>query len=86
MYKRQVPGHKWQLFTERFPHVRPAAVDLVEKMLTFDPRQRMRVEEALAHPYLASLHDISDEAVCSTPLSFDSEQHALSSEHIKELI
>ncbi|KAF9587218.1 hypothetical protein IFM89_039562, partial [Coptis chinensis] len=39
-YSEQVPGHKRQLFSERFPHAHPAAVDLVEKMLTFDPRQR----------------------------------------------
>lgn len=44
------------------------------------------VEEALAHPYLASLHDISDEPVCSTPFSFDFEQHALSEDQIKDLI
>ncbi|KAF5175047.1 Mitogen-activated protein kinase [Thalictrum thalictroides] len=85
-YIRQLPRHNRQSFTERFPHVHHAAVDLVEKMLTFDPRQRITVEEALAHPYLASLHDISDEPVCLTPFSFDFEQHALSEEQIKDLI
>jgi len=44
------------------------------------------VEDALAHPYLTSLHDISDEPVCMTPFSFDFEQHALSEEQMKELI
>jgi mitogen-activated protein kinase 6 len=44
------------------------------------------VEGALAHPYLASLHDISDEPVCSMPFSFDFEQHALSEEQMKDLI
>ncbi|PWZ17158.1 Mitogen-activated protein kinase 1 [Zea mays] len=85
-YIRQLPCHARQSFPEKFPHVQPLAIDLVEKMLTFDPRQRITVEGALAHPYLASLHDISDEPVCSMPFSFDFEQHALSEEQMKDLI
>ncbi|KAK7856475.1 mitogen-activated protein kinase like protein d5 [Quercus suber] len=85
-YIRQLPLYRRQSLTEKFPHVHPAAIDLVEKMLTFDPRQRITVENALAHPYLTSLHDISDEPVCMTPFSFDFEQHALTEEQMKELI
>nr|CAD59691.1 Mitogen-activated protein kinase [Solanum lycopersicum] len=85
-YIRQLPLYRRQSFTEKFPHVNPAAIDLVEKMLTFDPRRRITVEDALAHPYLTSLHDISDEPICMTPFSFDFEQHALTEEQMKELI
>ncbi|KAG6742352.1 hypothetical protein POTOM_053223 [Populus tomentosa] len=85
-YIRQLPLHRRQSFLEKFPTVHPAAIDLVEKMLTFDPRQRITVEDALAHPYLTSLHDISDEPVCMTPFSFDFERHALTEEQMKELI
>ncbi|XP_031272770.1 mitogen-activated protein kinase homolog MMK1 [Pistacia vera] len=85
-YIRQLPPHNRQSFTEKFASVHPLAIDLVEKMLTFDPRQRITVEDALAHPYLASLHDISDEPVCMSPFSFDFEQHALSEGQMKELI
>jgi mitogen-activated protein kinase 1/3 len=28
------------------------ALDLLEKMLTFNPHKRIEVEDALAHPYL----------------------------------
>ncbi|KAL1533677.1 Mitogen-activated protein kinase mmk1 [Salvia divinorum] len=85
-YIRQLPPYSRQSFTEKFHHVHPLAIDLVEKMLTFDPRQRITVEGALAHPYLNSLHDISDEPVCETPFNFDFEQHALTEEQMKELI
>ncbi|RYR65505.1 hypothetical protein Ahy_A03g011434 isoform A [Arachis hypogaea] len=85
-YIRQLPLYRRQSFQEKFPQVHPAAIDLVEKMLTFDPRQRITVEDALAHPYLTSLHDISDEPVCMTPFNFDFEQHALTEEQMKELI
>jgi p38 MAP kinase len=32
-------------------------------MLVFDPRKRVRAEEALAHEYLAPYHDPTDEPV-----------------------
>lgn len=46
-YIRQLPVHRRQSFIEKFPHVHPAAIDLVEKMLTFDPRQRITGEYLL---------------------------------------
>ena len=39
------------------------AVDLLEAMLVFDPKKRVRAQEALAHPYLAPYHDPTDEPV-----------------------
>lgn len=30
-------------------------------MLVFDPKKRVRAEQALAHPYLAPYHDPTDE-------------------------
>ncbi|XP_076900667.1 mitogen-activated protein kinase 3-like [Bidens hawaiensis] len=48
----QLPRHPRQSLPEKFPDVHPLAIDLVEKMLTFDPAKRITVEEALAHPYL----------------------------------
>lgn len=32
------------------------AIDLLKKMLTFDPNKRITAEEALHHPYLSELH------------------------------
>jgi p38 MAP kinase len=40
-----------------------AAVDMLEKMLVFNPKQRIQAGEALAHPYLAPYHDPTDEPV-----------------------
>ncbi|XP_042453838.1 mitogen-activated protein kinase 1-like [Zingiber officinale] len=85
-YIGQLTRYPKQSLPEKFPHVNHTAIDLVEKMLTFDPRQRITVEEALAHPYLTALHDSSDEPVCMMPFSFDFEQQALSEEQMKELI
>ena len=38
-----------------------AALDLLDKMLTFNPHKRITVEQALAHPYLEQYYDPSDE-------------------------
>lgn len=46
-YIRQLPLYRRQSFVENFPHVNPGAIDLVEKMLTFDPRRRITGEEPL---------------------------------------
>ena len=36
-------------------------MDLLEKLLKFDPEQRITVEEALRHPYVEQYHDPDDE-------------------------
>lgn len=50
-------------FSERFKNVEPDAVDLLEKMLVFDPNKRITAADALSHPYLAPYHDPTDEPV-----------------------
>ncbi|CAH8342111.1 unnamed protein product [Eruca vesicaria subsp. sativa] len=85
-YLRQLPWFDGQSFYNKLPNVPYSAIDLMEKMLKFDPRQRISVEDALAHPYLETLHDITDEPICKTPFSIDLEEHPLTLEQIKELI
>eukprot|EP00903_Cladosiphon_okamuranus_P012703 g11877.t1 len=43
----------------KFPDANADAVDLLSKMLILDPNKRISVEQALEHPYLASLHDVA---------------------------
>ena len=52
-YLRALPFRKKRPFITLFPDANPQAVDLLEKCLTFSPKRRINVEEALAHPYLA---------------------------------
>ncbi|PHT57684.1 Mitogen-activated protein kinase 4 [Capsicum baccatum] len=85
-YVRQLPQYPKQQFTARFPSMSPLAVDLLEKMLVFDPTRRITVDEALRHPFLSSLHDLNDEPICPRPFSFDFEEPSITEEKIKELI
>lgn len=73
-----------------FPNANPLAVDLMEKCLTFSPRKRITVEEALAHPYLEPYHDPEDEPTAE-PLDpsffdFDYCKEQLSRSELKRLI
>ncbi|XP_075495721.1 mitogen-activated protein kinase homolog NTF4-like [Primulina tabacum] len=85
-YIRQLPPYQRKSFIEKFPHVPPLALDLVEKMLAFDPGRRITVENALEHPYLEYLHDINDEPVCLKPFDDYFEQKDMAEEQIKEMI
>ncbi|KAJ3261990.1 Mitogen-activated protein kinase [Boothiomyces macroporosus] len=44
-------------FSQIFPDVSPDAIDLLNRLLTFDPAKRISVEDALRHPYLSAYHD-----------------------------
>lgn len=61
-----------------------------ERCLTFSPRKRITVEDALAHPYLEPYHDPEDEPT-AVPLdpnffSFDYSKEQLSRGQLKQLI
>jgi mitogen-activated protein kinase 1/3 len=85
-YIRQLPRYPRKPLAQKYPNLQPAAVDLIEHMLRFDPAGRITVEQALSHPYLATLHDINDEPASQAPFEFDFEQPSFTEEHIKELI
>ena len=49
----QVPGQVvWQ---KRYPHANPVAIDLMSKLLSFNPRKRLTVYEAIQHEYFAQI-------------------------------
>ncbi|GBG25385.1 Mitogen-activated protein kinase 6 [Hondaea fermentalgiana] len=60
-------------FKNIYQRANPAAVDLLEKMLVFDPTKRITVKDALAHPYMASLANPSDEPDCPSVFEFEHE-------------
>jgi len=68
--------------------VNPAALDMLEKILRFNPKERISAEQALQHPYLAEYHEPAEEPACASRFSFemDFEQVALSKEGYKQLV
>ncbi|XP_042040521.1 mitogen-activated protein kinase 7-like isoform X1 [Salvia splendens] len=53
-------------FSSLYPHADTLAIDLLERMLVFDPTKRISVAEALSHPYIAGLYDPS----CNPPAQY----------------
>jgi mitogen-activated protein kinase 1/3 len=62
-FMESLPSHPKVPMPDIFPTGDPDEVDLVGRMLTWDPRVRITVEDALEHPFLAQLHDPYDEPV-----------------------
>jgi serine/threonine protein kinase len=65
-YIRSLPIKPRIPFQTLYPHANPLALDLLGKMLCFDPAKRISCEEALNHPYLQVWHDPADEPSCET--------------------
>lgn len=60
-FVQSLPKRERVPFSQKFRNADPAAIDLLEKMLVFDPRKRITAAQALAHEYLAPYHDPTDE-------------------------
>jgi len=48
-----------------FPNTDENALDLLAKLLHFNPEKRITAEEALEHPYIEQFHNPDDEPACS---------------------
>lgn len=86
-YIRSLPFKKKIPFRALFPKSNELALDLLEKLLAFNPAKRISVEDALRHPYLEPYHDPEDEPT-APPIpegffDFDKNKDALSKEQLK---
>ena len=84
-FKQKVP------FSKLYPvapegSANPLALDLLDKMLQFNPGKRIDVKAAMQHPYLESLHNPDDEPECKEEFDFTFEGATLTKELIQELI
>lgn len=69
-YIRSLPRMAKVPFSKLYPKATPAALDLLEKMLKWDPLERITIDKALEHPYLSAYHDKEDEPKCPTDFDF----------------
>lgn len=53
----QISFIKKRSFNLCFPSMDDQALDLLKKMLIFNPKNRLTVEEALKHPYFKEFHN-----------------------------
>lgn len=60
-YIESLPTKSKVPLEELFPNLPIDAIDLLDKMLDLNPTTRIRVEDALSHHFLDSMHDPEDE-------------------------
>lgn len=58
-------------FSRLYPQAHPLAIDLLQKMLVFDPSKRISVFEALRHPYMSQLYDPNMDPPVQVPVDLD---------------
>ena len=61
-------------------------MNLLSRMLVFNPNKRITIEQALKHPYMAALHDINDEPICSKPFDLPDNIDELTQQQAENLI
>ncbi len=68
-----LPKNNKITFNQIFPKGNPLAIDLLEKMLCFNPKNRINIEQCLNHPYFKDVRDknLETTALHSFDWSFD---------------
>jgi len=72
----------------RFAKSSPEALDLLDKLLVFNPKKRLTIDEALEHPYFKPIEKKrppKSDLECKTPFKFDWEE-SLTRDKIQELM
>lgn len=59
-----IPPIKKASLESVFPTAPEDAIDLMKKLLKFNPSDRLTVEEALEHTYVSQFHNLDNEPVC----------------------
>lgn len=74
--------------SQKFPHVDPLALRLLECLLAFDPKDRPSAEEALSDPYFNGLANVDREPSTQpiSKLEFEFERRKLTKDDVRELI
>eukprot|EP00457_Paulinella_chromatophora_P004342 gb/GEZN01004354.1/.p1 GENE.gb/GEZN01004354.1/~~gb/GEZN01004354.1/.p1 ORF type:complete len:422 (+),score=58.60 gb/GEZN01004354.1/:39-1304(+) len=77
-----IPAPDWK---EKFPKATPEAADLLGKMLLFNPKRRITVDQALAHPFFASLIGDVRPKTAKSKFDFSWEDVKLTAARIQEI-
>uniref|UniRef100_A0ACD5U2E3 Uncharacterized protein n=1 Tax=Avena sativa TaxID=4498 RepID=A0ACD5U2E3_AVESA len=62
-------------FYSMYPQAHPLAIDLLQKMLAFDPSKRISVAKALEHPYMSTFYGPSTDTPAQVPVDLDIDEN-----------
>ena len=79
--------HKSRIpWIDLYPNASSRVLNLLDKMLRFNPNFRITATQALEHSYLEQYYDPEDEPVMRQPFTFDMELDDLTTDQLKLLI
>lgn len=72
---KSLPYSRRTHFSSLYPQADPLALDLLKRMLVFDPSKRITVLEALHHPYMSGLFDPSENPPAQVPIDLNIDEN-----------
>ncbi|KAG2303030.1 hypothetical protein Bca52824_031681 [Brassica carinata] len=82
---KSLPFSRGTHLSNLYPQANPLAIDLLQRMLVFDPTKRISVTDALLHPYMAGLFDPGSNPPAHVPISLDIDEN-MEERLIREMI
>eukprot|EP00656_Telonema_subtile_P037944 TRINITY_DN4240_c0_g1_i1.p1 TRINITY_DN4240_c0_g1~~TRINITY_DN4240_c0_g1_i1.p1 ORF type:complete len:453 (-),score=142.05 TRINITY_DN4240_c0_g1_i1:737-2095(-) len=83
----KMPKHPKRPWPTVLRDANPMAIDMIDRLLDYDPVGRLSAAEALEHPYVEALHQPDEEPVASGPFELDWEHEtSLTVDAVKALI
>jgi len=86
LYVSSLPARPTVAWSKVYPSGSKMQLDMLDKLLSFNPMTRMTTEQALAHPYIAEYYDPDDEPVAEKPFSFEIEIDDLPTKTLKKMV
>lgn len=83
---KSLPFSRGFHFSSLYPNADPLAIDLLQRMLVFDPTKRITVEEALHHPYMAGLYDPSRNPPAQIQINLDDLDENMGENMIRQMM
>lgn len=86
-YLLSLPHKQKLVWGEKYPNASLQVLDLLEKLLKFNPNFRCTTEECLKHPFVEKYSDPDDEPIMKKPFTYQAETtDNLTTEQLKILI
>lgn len=85
-YIRTLNKRKKQEWSSLYPKASPLALDLLDKMLAFNPDKRLTVKKCLEHPFFEELHYPDEEFEAMKPFDWSFDDFELDKEKIQLMI
>ncbi len=82
----KLPKRTKQSFNTLFPKSNPVALDLLGKMLIFDPHKRYTVEKCISHPYFEGLHNPEEEPLSKTIFDWKFDDLELTKDNLQTMV